>query len=201
MPFVTEEIWQTLKACCPPGWQKTDSIMLAVYPDVDAGITDAESERVMGTVVDIIRAIRNARSEYNVESGASVEAQVHAGELTPAVTAYVTVIEALARVRPLTMLASRREPKPGENVLVCVLKEGEVVIPMSSMVDAAAEQARLTKEISQNDAEAGRLEVRLQDAQFLTRAPASVVEKERSKLGTIRDKLARLRQELGRLRS
>ena len=73
MPFVTEEIWQTLKGCCPPGWQRTDS-------DYGGGLSQAEgrrlptseSERVMETVVDIIRAIRNARSEYKVESGAWV---------------------------------------------------------------------------------------------------------------------------------
>jgi valyl-tRNA synthetase len=199
MPFVTEEIWQTLRRSCPQGWQKTDTIMLAAYPEADLAAIDAESERVMETVVDITRAIRNARSEYNVESGAWVEAQVHAGDLTAAVAAYLPAIESLARTRPLTFLERRREARPGENVLVCVLKEAEVVIPMASMVDVDAEKARLTKEIEQNDVEANRLEVRLQDGQFLTRAPATVVEKERTKLVSIKDRLARLRQELARL--
>ncbi|OGO38786.1 MAG: valine--tRNA ligase [Chloroflexi bacterium RBG_16_57_8] len=199
MPFVTEEVWQTLRSSCPPVWQKTDSIMLAAYPESDAKAIDAGSERLMETVVDIIRAIRNARAEHNVESGVWVEAQVHAGELTPAVTTYMPAIESLARAKPLTFLDKRREARPGENVLVCVLKEAEVVIPMESMVDVATERARLQKEIEENEAEGARLEVRLQDQQFLTRAPAAVVEKERNKLASIKDKLARLKQELARL--
>ena len=95
------------------------------------------------------------------------EAQVHAGDLTSAVAAYQSAIESLGRVKPLTFLERRREAKPGENVLVCVLKEGEVVIPMASMVDVSPEQARLTKEIDENEVEANRLEIRLEDAPFL----------------------------------
>jgi valyl-tRNA synthetase len=199
MPFVTEEIWQTLRRSCPPGWQKADSIMIATFPESDEKAFDADSERVVGTVVDIIRAIRNARAEYSVDSGMWVEAQVHAGNLTPVISAYMPAIESLARAKPLTFLEKRRETKPGENVVVSVLKDGEVVIPMESMIDVAAERARLEKEIGQNNAEADRLEVRLRDGQFLTRAPSAVVDKERNKLTLIRDKLARLRQELARL--
>ena len=155
----------------------------------------------MGTVFDIIRAIRNARAEYNVESGAWVEALVYAGELTPAIAGHIQTIESLARAKPLTFLEQRREARPGENVLVSVLKEGEVVIPMESMIDIASERSRLQKEIEQNEKEMVRLDARLKDDQFLTRAPAAVVEKEKAKLSTIDDKLARLRQELDRLKS
>jgi valyl-tRNA synthetase len=153
----------------------------------------------METVIDIIRAIRNARSEHNVESGAWVEAQVYAGDLTSSVSSQFDKIESLARVKPLTLLERRRQSRPGDNVLVTVLKDAEVVIPMASMVDAAAERVRLQKELDQNQAEATRLAARLQDNQFVTRAPPTVVERERAKLATIQDKLARLRQELDRI--
>ena len=201
MPFVTEEVWQGLKGACPPGWQKSESIMIASYPESDAAQIDAASERVMETVIDIIRAIRNTRAEYNVESGAWVEAQVYAGEITPAVTVHFQTIESLARAKPLTFLEKRRESKPGENLLVSVLKEAEVVIPMASVVDVAAKKARLQKEIDQDQSEVSRLEVRLADGQFLARAPAAIVEKERVKLEGIKDKLLRLRLELQRLES
>jgi valyl-tRNA synthetase len=156
---------------------------------------------VMETVIDIIRAIRNTRAEYNVEGGAWVEAQVYAGELTSAVTAHFQTIESLAHARPLTFLDQRRESRPGENVLVSVLKESEVVIPLESVIDIAAERARLQKEMDHDGAEVSRLETRLEDSQFLTRAPASIVEKERAKLASIKDKLLRLTQELERLQS
>jgi valyl-tRNA synthetase len=72
---------------------------------------------------------------------------------------------------------------------------------MASMVDIGAEKVRLQKEIDQNQAEANRLDVRLQDSQFVSRAPAVVVEKEKAKLLMIKDKLQRLNQELSRLQS
>ena len=199
MPFVTEEVWQALKRAGPPGWPTGESIMVAAYPEAQGNAVDEQSERVMDTVIDIIRAIRNARSEHNVEAGAWVEAQVYAGDITSSVSAHAQKIEWLARARPLTFLGQRRQSRPDENVLVSVLKDAEVIIPVESMVDVAAELVRLQKELDQNQAEAVRLEARLQDSQFLTRAPASIVEKERAKLVTIQDKLVRLRQELARI--
>jgi valyl-tRNA synthetase len=199
MPFVTEELWQSLRHSCPPEWIKTESIMIATYPETDASSLDPVSERVMETVIDIIRAIRNARSEHNVESSIWVEAQVYAGDITSSVASHFTTIESLARVRPLTFLEKRRESRPGENVLVSVLKDAEVVIPMASMVDVATERLRLQKEIDRDEAEMKRLEARLLDTQFIGRAPPTVVEKEKAKLVTIREKLLRLKQEVDRL--
>jgi len=201
MPFVTEEVWQALKNACPSGIQNVESIMISAYPESNGGMIDPESERVIDTVIDIIRSIRNTRAEHNVESGIWVEAQIYAGDLTSVVATYAQAIESLARAKPLTFLNMQRESKPGENVLVSVLKEAQVVIPMESMVDIAAERVRLQKEIDENQSEVTRLENRLQDNQFLTRAPVAVVEKEKSKLSTINDKLLRLKQELARLQS
>ena len=80
-----------------------------------------------------------------------------------------------------------------------MLKETEVVIPMESMVDLEAERKRLQKEIEQSQAEVTRLEVRLNDRAFLTKAPVAVVDKERDKLDVVKDKLERLKQQLTRL--
>jgi valyl-tRNA synthetase len=201
MPFVTEELWQSLKRACPAGWQATDSIMIASYPEAEVKVIDADSERIVEAVVEIIRAIRNARAEYSVESARWVEAQVYAGALTPAISVYLPAIETLARAKLLTFLKKRRKARPGENVLVSVLKDAEVVIPMESIVDLEAERHRLQKEVEQNEAEAARLEARLKDRNFLTRAPEAVVEKERNKLAVVKDKLKRLKQELARLQS
>jgi len=80
-----------------------------------------------------------------------------------------------------------------------VLKDSEVIIPMESMVDLQAERKRLEEEIEQSQAEVARLEARLKDKAFLTKAPPSVVDKERDKLAERRDKLERLKQGLDRL--
>jgi valyl-tRNA synthetase len=197
MPFVSEELWRNLKERLPAGWQKTDSIMIAAYPEADEKAIEPEAERVMGAVIEIIHAIRNVRAEHKVESGRWVEAQLYAGELTPAITPYVQTIQTLARARPVSFLESREEA-PGENVLALVLKSSEVVIPMESMVDLQAERKRLEQEIARSQAEVARLEARLEDKAFLSKAPPAVVNKERDKLKERRDKLERLKQQLAR---
>jgi len=198
MPFVTEELWQSLKQRLPSGSQATESIMLAAYPEADEKAADLQAERIMESVIEIIRSIRNARAQYKVESARWIEAQVYAGELTPAITPYSPVIQTLARARPVTFLESQEEAPPSENVLALVLKEAEVVIPMESMVDMQAERERLEKEIEQTQAEVARLEARLEDRAFLTKAPPEVVDKERDKLAERKDKLERLKQQLTR---
>jgi valyl-tRNA synthetase len=80
--------------------------------------------------------------------------------------------------------------------VVLVLKETEVVIPMESMVNLEDERKRLQKEIEQSQAEVAQLEARLKNGEFLTKAPAAVVDKERRKLYTLTDKLERLKQQI-----
>ncbi len=201
MPFITEELWQNLKHRLPSGWQASESIMVASYPEADAKAIDLEAERVMESVIEIIRAIRNARAQYNVESAQWVEAQIYSGKLKSAIAAYLQSIETLAKARPVTFLDSGSGNPPVENTLALVLKEAEVIIPMASMVNLEAEKKRLEKEIEQSQAEVARLDARLNDSAFLTKAPASVVGKERDRLAVVQDKLARLKQELTRLSS
>jgi valyl-tRNA synthetase len=196
MPFVTEELWQNLKRYLPSNWEESDSIMVAPYPEFDDMTIDPAAERVMESVIEITRSIRNARAQYNVESSRWVEAQIYGGELTPEIMSYSQAIETLARARPVTITGIRREVQAGENVLVLVLKETEVVIPMESMVDFEAERKRLEKELEQSQAEADRLEVRLKDEKFLSKAPAAVIEKERQKSYSLTDKIERLKQQL-----
>ena len=193
MPFVTEELWQNLKSRLSPEWQTAGSIMVAAYPEAEDAAIDPEAERVMESVIEIIRSIRNARAQYKVESTRWIEAQIYGGKLTPAIIPYSQAVQTLARARPITFLDKREESLPTENALVLVLKETEVIIPMESMVDLEAERKRLQKEIEQSQAEVAQLEARLKDRAFLTRAPAAVVDKERQKLAAIKDKLERLR--------
>ena len=199
MPFVTEELWQNLKQRLPSDWQTTDSIILAAYPEADEKAIDPAAERVMESLIEIIRAIRNARAQYKVEISRWVEAQVYAGELTPAIIPYSPAIQTLARARPVTFLGSRKEAPPTENVLALVLKDSEVIIPMESMVDLKAERKRLEGEIAQSQAQVASLEARLKDKAFLLKAPPAVVAKERGKLAERRNKLERLKQGLDKL--
>lgn len=194
MPFITEELWQTLKKHIAS--PLPDSIMIAAYPGADVSSIDPEAEEVMEAVTEITRAIRNVRAQYKVEPARWIAAQVYADALATAITPYVEAIQNLARVKPLTLVDKRLAGTPGENNIVTVLKAAEVVIPMASMIDLAAEKLRIQKEIDGTQAELDRLNARLNSSEFLSKAPPQVVEKERQKLVTLTDKLARLKQQI-----
>ncbi|MFC1847378.1 valine--tRNA ligase [Chloroflexota bacterium] len=196
MPFVTEELWQALKRRLPSEWQAGASIMVAPYPEADAGAINPEAERVMESIIEIIRSIRNARVQHRVENARWIEAQIYGGELSSSIAPYSQAIETLARAKPVTFLERRQENLSGENTLILVLKETEVVIPMESMVDLEIERKRLEKEIDQSQAEVTRLESRLNNKDFLTKAPAALVGKEQDKLRAVKDRLERLRQQI-----
>jgi len=199
MPFITEELWQGLKQRLPEGSLDSASITIAPYPIADGKAIDPEAEQVMDSVIEIIRSIRNARAEHKVAAAKWIEAQVYADNLVSAIASQSGVIEILARARPLAVLSREQRQAKGEKALVLVLKEAEVVLPWAGMVDLAAEKQRLEREISTNQKEIARLEQRLRDIAFTSKAPAAVVEKERSKLQACEDKLLRLRQELSQL--
>ncbi len=199
MPFVTEELRQNLKRALPADWQKAESIMVAPYPEADKTAIDREAERVMETMIEIVRAIRNTRAHHGVESSRWIEAQIFVGKLTKAIVPYADTIQTLARARPVTFLKQRDEGASREESLVSVLKGAEVIIPMSSMFDLEAEKRRLQKEIDQSQAETARLKARLDNQEFLAKAPKIVIDNERQKLYTITDKLKRLNEQIGKL--
>ena len=198
MPFLTEELWQNLKKYAK--WLDNESIMVSVYPESDEAMLDPAAEAEIEAVIEIIRAIRNVRAQYKVESSRWIEAKIHTGSSRHAtISRYADSIKALARANPVTFPEGEPGDKAGENTLVLPLAQATVVIPMASMFDLEAEKKRLEKELEQTQAEVDRLEVRLRDEAFLTKAPGAVIEKESQKLYTLNDKLEKLKQQSARL--
>ena len=197
MPFITEELWQNVVSKLPEDKALPESIMIAPYPQSDESFKDAVAEEVMASVVEIIRSIRNTRAEYKVEQSRQIEAIIYAGEMEKEIAAYSSAIQTLAKAVP-TILRNR-EGAPPENSLVTVLKGVEVIIPMQSMVDIEAEKKRIQREIEQMQSEVVRLEGRLKDEAFLSKAPSQVVEKERANLAGKQDKLEKLKEHLAHL--
>jgi valyl-tRNA synthetase len=201
MPFVTEELWQSLKQRLPGEDQMTASIMIAPYPVADDKAFASEAERVMDSVIEIVRSIRNVRAQYKVKQGKWIEARVYTGELLSSLSAGASMIEILAKVRPLAILSRQKRKSTKDKDLVLVLKEAEVVVPLAGMVDWLVEEQRLEKESGEIKERIAQLEARLRDNAFLSKAPAQVVEKEKQKLAMLEDKLKRLHQELSQLSS
>ncbi|MGQ9546093.1 MAG: valine--tRNA ligase [Dehalococcoidia bacterium] len=199
MPFITEELWQNLRQRLPDSNQMPTSIMVAPYPVADDKAFAPEAERVMDSVMEIVRSIRNTRTQYKVRPDKWIEAQVYTGELLSALCTQANTIETLAKVRPLAIL-SRQQRKPSEGkALVLVLKEAELVLPLAGMADQVAEHRCLVKESEEIKSRIAQLQARLRDEAFLAKAPTDVLNKERQKLAMLEDKLERLHQELSQL--
>jgi valyl-tRNA synthetase len=196
MPFLTEELWQNLRKYLPQD-TTTESIAIAQYPEAEKKAPDRDAERVIESLIEIIRSIRNIRAEHKVASNQWINAQIYADE--PMLTPYAQVIETLARARPVTFHDRSQEHPRGENTLVVVLKDAELVIPMESMVDLAAERKRLEADIARGETDIAKLEARLSDKDFLSKAPAAVINRERSKLATRKARLEKLKEQLKKL--
>jgi len=195
MPFVTEELWQRLKEASGAEW--AEALIIAPYPRADLSWLDDEAEAEMGAIIELIRSIRNARAEYRVEPARWVEAVIASNELYPVLAAQEPIISTLARARPIHL--HRELPQKPHQALALLLEDIEAYLPLAGMVDLEAERRRLNKEADQCRREIRRLESRLTNQQFLTKAPAEVVEREREKLASHKDRLARIEERLAAL--
>jgi len=200
MPFITEELWQSLRERQREG--KPDSIMIASYPVADAEAFDDEAEREMESVFEIVRSIRNARVESGVDPARFVKTIIAAGKNKQMLEAHVEAIHTLARVHPLTISPTGIESaEEFGKAKIMVLNGAVVILPLEGMIDTDAEKSRLLKESEAIKAEIERIERLLQDEAFTKKAPAAVVEKERQKLSDRKDKLAKLNERLTQLGS
>jgi len=171
MPFVTEEIGSYL-----PGM---DSIMLSSWPVV-RGISDAEAVKTMDDAMELIRRIRNIRSEMGVAPGVKTSLYVRALEEGSALSTTEAAICRLASVSAITWM-NADDVKPEKSVSI-VTNAAEGFIPMGELVDIEKELARLEKELARVHGEIKRGEGMLGNEKFVARAPENVVAAERAKL-------------------
>ena len=197
MPFLTEAVWQHLR----PHLHEVDApaLIVAPYPQPGAAPRDQAAERQFGALQDVVRAIRQVRAEYGVEAARWVETYVAPTATSDgaldAISERAEVLETLARVRPLHILAERAEA-PDEQVVTSVLERAEVILPLGSLVDFDQERARLSKEIEETDSYLGKVEAKLANDGFRNNAPEDVVAREEERQRELTTKLAGLRDRL-----
>jgi valyl-tRNA synthetase len=194
IPFVTEETWGYLKeAAGANGWPA--GLIVASWPAAHSRDEAAESE--MGLIMDLVRAIRNARAEYDVKPGAQIAASVAAGGRVALLNAQAEILSSLARLDParLTIAATLDAPS---KALTLVVGSVTAYLPLADLVDLAAERTKLTRELTETEAQIDRSRSLL-DGPFAQRAPASVVLREREKLGELDMRRARLCERLAEL--
>jgi valyl-tRNA synthetase len=194
MPFVTEIIWQHLRDHVD-GLE--EALIIAAYP-LGEGEPDTEADGRAALLIDVVRAIRNIRAERQVDPGRFVEAYVASDGSRDVLEAARPLVETLARVRPLHIVAGVNEA-PTDQVATAVLSHAQVVLPLAGLIDPKAERERTAKQLHEAQAEVNRLKQKLGNAEFLSKAPADVVARQEEMLASARSRLAALEQRLDEL--
>jgi len=181
MPFITEEIWQNV---APRLGISGDTIMLAQWPEADHELINGDAEAEMEWLKSIIVAVRTIRSESNIPPGDELGLILGntVTEDSARVTRHTQALAKLAKVASITIAKPGEEQPPTLSALAGTI---EVMVPMAGVIDVDKELARLAKELDRLTEEQGRLKGKLSNDNFVARAPADVVDKERAKLADI----------------
>ena len=191
MPFVTEALWRRL-----PGRSEDASISNARWPGPDGRATDSVALKQFGLVQELISAIRSIRAEYNVPPGQPIRATVSPGS-TASVTAFPAERGTITRLSKLADLALIDALEDSGNGATSVLSDGTtVLIPLGDMVDLEKECSRLNGERERLNQLIAAQHTKLANEQFVARAPAQVVDRERQKLADWKDQVAILGEKL-----
>jgi valyl-tRNA synthetase len=191
MPFITEELWAQV------GPKGSRPLMTAPWPDLAPELIDAKADADLDWVIRLIGEVRALRTEMNVAPGAQVNLVIKdAGAATQErVAQYGDLIKRLARAEQIDLTGG----EPPKGAAQIVMDEATVFLPLAGIIDIAKERARLTKELDKTKAEAERIEKKLANPQFVSRADPAVIEEQRSKLAEFEQAKAKLTQALERL--
>ncbi len=191
MPFVTEELWDRF------GYGEPCSLMRTAWPAPIAVADAAAARRELDWVVRLISEVRSVRTEMNVPPGTLTPILLR--DATPETLArgqrWMDAIRRLARASDLMPLTG--EMPRGSAQLV--LDEATVILPLSDAIDIPAERVRLTKERDKAAGEARKIAQKLDNADFVRRAPEEVVEENRDRLAAAQADIARLEAALQRI--
>ncbi|MFF3101636.1 valine--tRNA ligase [Viridibacillus arvi] len=193
MPFITEEIWQNLP-------HEGESITVAAWPTVDETLTSQAQSDNMKLLMDIIRAVRNIRAEVQTPMSKKVPLYVSAKD---AATLAVlednkAYLEKFCNPEPLTL--GEEIEAPGQ-CMSAVVSGAELFLPLEGLIDVAAEIERLSNELEKWDKEVKRVQGKLNNERFVSKAPDDVVAAERAKEADYIEKYATVEKRINELKN
>ncbi len=192
MPFISEEIWQQL-----PNRQE-EALVVAAWPQPADKLSFPEETKEINLFQEVVRAIRNLRSQVKLSPDRKTPVIVRAGGRSAACLEEESDhIKKLAAVDNLTI--DPEVAKPKQALAAIIGEEIEVYLPLEGVIDLDAEKARLRKEMSQVEAEIKRTESKLNSTGFIEKAPAEVVAKEQARREEQEAKLQKIQQRLQEL--
>ena len=189
MPYLTEEIWQTL---APKLNISGETIMLAQYPVADQALINEQAEADMQWLQGLIGAVRNIRGEMGLGNARLLPVLLQ--NTTDVEKAQISRIEplfkALAKVESITFLTDAEQPPLSSS---SVVGHVSVFVPMKGLIDPKAELGRLQKDLDKVQKQHDQIATKLGNEGFVAKAPVAVVEGEKVKLAEFADQLAKIK--------
>jgi len=195
MPFITEELWQTIANNRP------SPLIRSPWPELNVDLINKDANNEMDWLVRLITEIRSIRSEMNVPPKAEVGISIAgAGDLASAATVrHSVLLKRLARLEAIDLVSETEMAISAKGAIQFVIEEATVFVGVANVIDLVAEQDRLENELDSQQSEIERFEKKLANKNFVTKAPANVVQAEREKLANakvVRTKLKMARKRL-----
>jgi valyl-tRNA synthetase len=194
-PFISEEIWQLVKASAGVSG---DSIMLCAFPNAADVPADAHAEPEMRWVIAFIEGVRQIRGEMDIAPSRKLEVLLQ--NASPRDSEYLgrnlAYLMRLAGVEAPRLLAQAQAAPISAVAFVGAL---EILVPMAGLIDPTAELARLSKQLVKAQNDFVKLENKLSNADFARNAPPEVVAKDRQRLADLRTEIAQLTAQIARV--
>lgn len=184
MPFITEEIWQTLP-------HEGETLMRAAWPETAEALAFPEEEKEMERIMDAIRAIRNRRAEMNVPPSRKADVFVETA-FTSTFENGIVFLQKMASAANVTVGTSFNM----DGAVSIVTADATIKIPLDELVDKEAERARLNKEAEAVEKQLQAALAKLNNKAFVDKAPANVVAGARENAERLQEKLTLLKQSL-----
>jgi valyl-tRNA synthetase len=197
MPFITEALW---RRAAPIAGVAGETIMRQPYPDAGAYPRDEQAETEMAWVQAFVLGVRQVRGEMNISPGKplAVLLQDPGPRDLACLAANEQLLLRLARLESIETLAAGVPAPPAATVL---LGEMKLLVPMAGLIDAAAEIARLEKQLGKLQSDSAKTRAKLDRPSFVDNAPAEVVDKERRRAEELAGAIASIEQQLERVRA
>jgi len=191
MPFITDTIWQRVVPLSALKVEEGASIMVQVFPEVDAAKQDDKVLADIEWVKKFIVGIRNIRGEMDISPNKPLNALLKnvSDEDARRLDAF---LDKLSKLETVTILKDGEEAPASATALV---GEMEILIPMAGLIDKDAELARITKAMEKIEKDVSRTRGKLGNEKFVSNAPEAVIEKERAKLDEGEKALAKLKEQ------
>ena len=188
MPFVTEEIWQSLP-------HDGEALIVAPWPQYEEGHAFPQAEAEMKKVMELITAVRTRRSEMNVPPSKKAHLYIETGDTA----AFEAEREAIAKLAYCSAVEIGESFPQAEGSVTVVTAACRGYLPMDDLVDKKAETARLTKELEGAKKQLATAEAKLQNEKFISKAPQTVIDGVKDNAAKLREKVRMIEESLAAL--